>query len=64
MSDKKSALPGLPPPEDEVLEFASSAVAGGQESDSELDDEYAAHTVSDDEDDSKTSRLLRPMDSR
>ncbi|KAF6238628.1 hypothetical protein HO173_003134 [Letharia columbiana] len=46
MADKDSALPGLPPlEEDEVYEFE------GQVSDSELDDGFLAHTVSDDEDD-------------
>lgn len=55
MADKDSALPGLPPlEEDEVYEFE------GQVSDSELDDGFLAHTVSDDEDDGKIANPFRP----
>lgn len=55
MADKDWALPGLPPlEEDEVYEFES------QVSDSELDDGFLAHTVSDDEDDGKIANPFRP----
>lgn len=62
MADKKSALPGLPPVEDEVLNFESSAVAEGQHSDSELHDGFLAHTVSDDAEEGKLSNLSRAKD--
>ena len=51
MTDKKAALPGLPPPEeDEVLQFESSAATEDQVSDRELDDGFLAHNAVDDED--------------
>lgn len=55
MVDNNSALPGLPPTEDEVLEFESSAVTEGQDSDSEPDDEFLGHIASDVEEDGKLS---------
>lgn len=44
--------------EDEVLEFESTAVNEDQESDSEPDDGFLAHTASDDEEDGKLSHVL------
>ena len=57
MVDKNAALPGLPPPEpDDVIDFGSATVCEDHASDSEVDDRYPAHTVSDDdEDDGKIS---------
>lgn len=59
MADKKSALPGLPPVEDEVLNFESLAVAEDQHSNSELDDGFLAYTVSDDAGEGKLRNILR-----
>lgn len=64
MADKKSALPGLPPPEDEVLEFDSAPVAEDKESDPEPDDEFPAHTAPGDEEDGMIPNTLHPLDPR
>ncbi len=53
MPDKKAALPGLPPPEDEVLEFESSAVAEDRDVHRELDEAYPTHNASDKDEDGK-----------
>ena len=51
MPDKKAALPGLPPPEeDEVLVFESSAVAEDPIPHREIEDRHESHIASDNED--------------
>ena len=61
MTDKKAALPGLPPPEeDEVLVFESSAVTETQNPDREPEDRHLAHNASDDEEDGKSPETLSP----
>lgn len=65
MADKDSALPGLPPPEeDEVIEFGSLGANEDHKPESELDDEFLAHTVSDGEEDSNISNPFNPLESR
>ena len=64
MADKDSALPGLPPPEeDEVIELGSLGVNEDHKPESELDDEFLAHTVSDGEEDNKISDPFGPTES-
>lgn len=60
MTDKKAALPGLPPPEDDdVLVFESSAVREDPIPRREVEDRYQNYTAaSDDEDDGKISKHL------
>lgn len=59
MTDKKAALPGLPPPEEEeegeVIEFGfSSAVAEHRDDrDREPEDRFQTHSASDNEDEGK-----------
>ena len=65
MTDKKAALPGLPPPEeDEVLVFESSAVAEDPAPSSEVEDRHQTHTASDDEEDGKMSDTFYPTTPR
>ena len=64
MADKDSTLPVLPVAENEVIDFGSSAVNEDHESDSEPDDGFLAHTVSDDEEDGKISNPFGPRESR
>ena len=66
MPDKKAALPGLPPPdENDVLLFESSAVAQDPAPRREVEDRHQAHTASDDDDeeDGKLSETFYPNDS-
>lgn len=62
MTDKKAALPGLPPPEEEseVIEFgSSSAVAEDRDDrDREPDDRFQTHSASDDEDEGKIMHIF------
>ena len=59
MTDKKAALPGLPPPEeDEVLQFQSSAATEDRNSEREMGDGFLAHSALDDEDDGKISHTI------
>ena len=61
MTDKKAAIPGLPPPEeDEVLEFASSAVTEDRDPDSEPEDRFLSHTASDSEEEGKIQKPSVP----
>ncbi len=63
MTDKKAALPGLPPPEDEVLEFESSTATEDRDATRGLDDRYLAHVASEDDEDGKmanSDRLRTP----
>ena len=63
MTDKKAALPGLPPPEeDEVVVFESPAVTETQDPDHEPEDRHLAHNASDDEEDGKSPENLPPND--
>lgn len=63
MADKKSALPGLPPPEeDDVIDFGSSTMRYDHESDSDVDDRYPTRTVPDDDDDGKIPNPLSLME--
>lgn len=56
MADKNSALTGLPPlEEDDVIDFGSSTHSADHEADSEVDDRYPTHSISDDEEDSTIS---------
>lgn len=65
MAHKDSALPGLPPPdEDDVIDFGSSTMNQDRESDFDPDDGFRAHTVSDGEEDGKISNPLGLMKSR
>ena len=65
MAHKDSALPGLPPPEaDDVIDFGTSTMNEDRESDSDPDDGFRAHTVSDDEEDGKTPNPLSLIESR
>ena len=64
MADKDSALPGLPPPEeDDVIDFGSSTMYEDGQSGSEADDGFRAHTASDDEEDGKISTRYEARDS-
>ena len=64
MTDKKAALPGLPPPEDDdVLEFESAAVTEDPAPGHEVEDRHQTHTASDDEEDGKTSDTFLPNES-
>ena len=64
MPDKKAALPGLPPPEDDnVLVFESSAVTQDPAPRREVEDRHQAHTASDDEEDGKLSDTSYPNES-
>ena len=61
MANKKAALPGLPPPEeDEVLVFESSAVAEDPAPSREVEnDRHQTHTASDnDDDDDEDGKIL------
>ena len=58
MPDKKAALPGLPPPEEEVLEFESSTAAEDQDVNHELDEAFPAHIASDNNEDGKMANFL------
>lgn len=50
MPDKKAALPGLPPPdEDDVLVFESSAATQDPAPRREVEDRHQTHTASEDE---------------
>ena len=62
MPDKKAALPGLPPPdEDDVLEFESRAVPEAPAPRREVEDRHQAHTTADDDEkDGKISDTLYP----
>ena len=67
MTDKKAALPGLPPPEDdEVLVFESAAVTEdpAPAPRHEVEDRHQTHTASDDEEDGKTSDIFYPATPR
>ena len=64
MPDKKAALPGLPPPEDEVLEFESSATAEDQDVNRELDEAYPAHNASDNGEDGKMTNSFHSKNPR
>ena len=61
MTNKKAALPGLPPPdEDDVIDFGSSAVTEDRASDGEPEDRFLAHSASDSEEDGKISTTFSP----
>ena len=65
-TDKKAALPGLPPPEeDDVLEFEPSAVTEHRDDgDHEQVNRHQAHGASDDQENGKISNIFRPVNPR